>query len=95
MSVLDTLYLKNSIWLEMALKITKSEEKSKDLVQDMYLRIGIKKPPPIKTTSAYIFTVMKNIFLDQDRKNNTYVDSGERERVFFIQLESNINTDEL
>ena len=89
MSILLTLSKKHDTWLAMALKITKNKELAKDLVQDMYVRIGMAKPQPTKLTEGYIFATLKNLDRDDVKKNTTYVSNKEKYKVYFVDLDDN------
>ena len=68
----------------MATKICGCEEKAKDLTQDMYLKVYNKSIN--KNVKAYIYRVLKNIYLNQEIK--FYLDrKNKKDKVFFIPLE--------
>lgn len=71
----------------MSLKITKCKDKSKDLVQDMYLKIGSSKIKEDKLTKGYIYAVLLNIYKNNVKKNSTFIDNGETKKVYFISME--------
>ncbi len=65
-------------WINYALKVCGNLDDANDLVQDMYLKMHtIDK----EVNSSYIYCVIKNIYLDQYRKNKV------REKTIFIQEE--------
>jgi DNA-directed RNA polymerase specialized sigma24 family protein len=86
MSILLTLSLKNKLWLQMALKITKNKEHAKDLVQDMYLRIAMAKPQPTKLTDGYIFATLNNLCKDSVKKNTTFISKKIKHKVYFVDI---------
>ena len=67
----------------MATKICGCKEMAKDLTQEMYLKVYNKKI--YKNIEAYIYRVLKNIYLNQERK--LFLDKANRkDKVFFIPL---------
>jgi DNA-directed RNA polymerase specialized sigma24 family protein len=74
-------------WLKMATKITGSSDKAQDLVQDMYLAMGLSDSVLREEYSNFIFTVMQNIFLNQFKKNNTFIEGKEVKRVTFVSID--------
>jgi DNA-directed RNA polymerase specialized sigma24 family protein len=75
----------------MAYKITGCKELSKDLVQDMYLRIGTAKPQPTKLTEGYIYATMVNLHKNNVKKDTTFIDKGITNKVFIISLDNEDN----
>ena len=68
----------------MAYIICGCKEKAKDLTQDMYLKVYNKSIN--KNVKAYIYRVLKNIYLNQEIK--FYLDrKNKKDKVFFIPLE--------
>ncbi len=69
---------KNELWLKFALKICGDKELSKDLVQDMYVKIhGYKKDT---ITTSYVYSVIKSVFIDYKKKKENkkiFVDLNE------------------
>ena len=72
--MLEELAKKNSKWLSMALKLCGNKQLSKDVVQDMYIRmydISLKFPDKeIKDT--YVWVVICTLLNDIHRKNSKY-----------------------
>ena len=77
---------KHKLWLEMALKITKNVEYAKDLVQDMYVRISLGKPNPIKLTDGYIFATLRNLRRDEVKKTTTFIRKNVKYKVYLIDI---------
>ena len=69
---------KHKLWLEMALKITKNIEYAKDLVQDMYVRISLGKPNPIKLTDG--------LRRDEVKKTTTFIRKNVKYKVYLIDI---------
>ena len=88
-NILLELSKRNKEWLRMAYKICGCYENSKDLVQDMYLKIGVKKLVLKEEYSDYVYTIMKNIDIDNDRKK--YVNQTKMlNRVKFVRIDTNL-----
>jgi len=64
--VLDELSLNNDVWLKMAYDICKNKELSKDLVQDMYIKLHKSTQ---KISAGYVRYTIRSIFIDQTRKD--------------------------
>jgi len=76
--MIQELSKRHSEWIKYATKICGNSFDACDLVQDMYLKMHtIDK----EVNSSYIYCVIKNIYLDQYRKNKV------REKTIFIQEE--------
>jgi DNA-directed RNA polymerase specialized sigma24 family protein len=87
MDTLLELSKRHKEWLKMATKITSSSDKAQDLVQDMYLAMGLSDSVLREEYSNFIFTVMWNIFLNQFKKNNTFIEGKEVKRVTFVSID--------
>lgn len=87
MNTLLELSKRHREWLKMATKITGSSDKAQDLVQDMYLAMGLSDSVLREEYSNFIFTVMQNIFLNQFKKNNTFIEGKEVKRVTFVSID--------
>jgi len=76
--MIEKLAVNHKQWINYALKVCGNLDDANDLVQDMYLKMyTIDK----EVNSSYIYCVIKNIYLDQYRKNKV------REKTIFIQEE--------
>jgi RNA polymerase sigma factor (sigma-70 family) len=76
--MVEKLAVNHKQWINYALKVCGNLDDANDLVQDMYLKMHtIDK----EVNSSYIYCVIKNIYLDQYRKNKV------REKTIFIQEE--------
>lgn len=91
MNTLLELSKRNDDWLRMATKITGCKEKARDLVQDMYLKVGLSDCFIKKEYSNFIYTVMNNINKNQYKKDNTFVENGERVTIEIKSLEDEVN----
>ena len=87
MDTLLELSKRHKEWLKMATKITSSSDKAQDLVQDMYLAMGLSDSVLREEYSNFIFTVMQNIFLNQFKKNNTFIEGKEVKRITFVSID--------
>jgi len=87
MDTLLELSKRHKEWLKMATKITSSSDKAQDLVQDMYLAMGLSDSVLREEYSNFIFTVMQNIFLNQFKKNNTFIEGKEVKKVTFVSID--------
>tara|TARA_R110000851_G_scaffold50558_4_gene120748 strand:- start:378 stop:653 length:276 start_codon:yes stop_codon:yes gene_type:complete len=88
-NILLELSKRNKEWLRMAYKICGCYESSKDLVQDMYLRIGLKNPELREEHSDYVYKIMKNIILNNERKK--YVNQTKMlNKVKFVRIDTNL-----
>lgn len=86
-SMLEQLSKKNSKWLSMALKICGDIQLSKDLVQDMYIKIyDLNEDKPIKEIKdAFIWGMLRGMFIDKCRKDS---------RVKIVGLDSIFNMED-
>jgi RNA polymerase sigma factor (sigma-70 family) len=76
--MIEKLAVNHKQWINYALKVCGNLDDANDLVQDMYIKMHtIDK----EVNSSYIYCVIKNIYLDQYRKNKV------REKTIFIQEE--------
>ena len=89
MNILLELSKRNTEWLKMAYNITKSSDKAKDLVQDMYVKMADNDTELRVEYTNFIYKVMANIHKNQFRDNNTFVEDGERIKVQFASLDNN------
>jgi len=73
-------------WVKFALKICGNRDDANDLVQEMYLKMhDINK----EVNHSYIYCVIKNIFLDQYRKNKV------KEKAVYYQEEYTEQNEEI
>lgn len=82
MSRINTSELHNNhnLWLRFALKICGDKELSKDLVQDMYLKIhGYKKNT---ITTGYVYRILKSVFVDYKKKKEN--------KKIFVELKESV-----
>ena len=84
--MIDKLALNHNQWIKYALKVCGNLDDANDLVQDMYLKMyTIDK----EVNSSYIYCVIKNIYLDQYRKNKI------KEKTVFFQEEIEEQSEEI
>ncbi len=72
--MLEELAKRNDEWLKLAFKICKNREYSKDLVQDMYLKIYNSGKELDQINECYIYFIMRNQFLNEIEKEKKFVD---------------------
>lgn len=72
--MLEQLAQRNDEWLKLAFKICKNKEYSKDLVQDMYLKIYNSGKELNEINECYIYFIMRNQFLNEIEKEKKFVD---------------------
>ena len=65
LGVLKELSKQDALWRKYALSICKNKDLADDLVNDMYLKLYQCK----EFNQAYVYRVLKSIFIDQIRKN--------------------------
>ena len=73
-------------WVNFALKICGNRDDANDLVQDMYLKMHDSQK---EVNNSYIYCVIKNIFLDQYRKNKV------KEKTVYYQEEYTEQNEEI
>jgi RNA polymerase sigma-70 factor (ECF subfamily) len=78
------LYRYDQILRPFAYNLVKSKEESEDLIQDTFFRALANKDKFMEGTNikAWLFTIMKNIFINNYRKNqkkNTITDTSENQ----------------
>lgn len=81
--MLEYLSQNHKTWYSYALKICGDEELSKDLVQDMYVKLHDKD----KLTKSYIYDTIKSIFIDHVRKEQKQKNIS-IEDVYYLEAES-------
>jgi len=73
-------------WVRFALKVCGNRDDANDLVQEMYLKMHDSQK---EVNHSYIYCVIKNIFLDQYRKNKV------KEKTVFYQEEYTEQSEEI
>ena len=72
--ILQELSKKHNYWLSIAYNICKDKELSKDLVQDMYLKIyDVSQKRTLDINDYYIVIILRNLFFDYCKENNKNV----------------------
>lgn len=69
--MLNELAKRHNEWLKLAFNICKDKENSKDLVQDMYIRVYNSGKTLEEINECYIYFIMRNQFLNDLKHNNT------------------------
>ena len=90
MNILLELSKRQDEWVKMATKICGCKDKARDLVQDMYLKVGQSELAVRKEYSNFIYTVMDNIEKDRNRRDNSFVEDKKRVFVLTLSLEEDI-----
>jgi DNA-directed RNA polymerase specialized sigma24 family protein len=72
--MLEQLAQRHNEWLKLAFKICKNKEYSKDLVQDMYLKIYNSGKQIEDINECYIYFIMRNQFLNEIKDEKRFVD---------------------
>lgn len=72
--MLGQLAQRHNEWLKLAFKICKNKEYSKDLVQDMYLKIHNSGKQIEDINECYIYFIMRNQFLNEIKDEKRFVD---------------------
>ena len=63
--MIEALAKKDKHWRDVAYKISGDKTLADDIVNDMYLRVYDQQPA--KISDGYIYTIMRNLFIDQTR----------------------------
>lgn len=71
--MLDELSKQDTTWREIAYKICGDKSLADDLVNDMYLRMYEQQPD--KITNGYVYTVIRNLFIDHTRERSKLVNT--------------------
>ena len=72
--MLDKLAQRHNEWLKLAFNICKNREYSKDLVQDMYIKIYNSGKAFEDINECYIYFIMRNQFLNEIKEEKRFVD---------------------
>ena len=84
--MIQQLSLNHNLWINYALKVCGNYDDACDLVQEMYLKMYDSEK---EINNSYIYCVIKNIYLDQYRKNKV------KEKTVFYQDEVIEQNDEI
>ena len=71
--MLNELSKQDKTWREIAYKICGDKALADDLVNDMYLRMYEQQPD--KITNGYVYTVIRNLFIDHTRERSKLVNT--------------------
>lgn len=72
--ILQELSKRHKYWLSIAYNICKDKELSKDLVQDMYIKVyDVSQKRALEINDYYIVVILRNLFLDYCKENNKNV----------------------
>jgi RNA polymerase sigma factor (sigma-70 family) len=66
--ILDILAKRHNEWIKLANNICKNPERSKDLVQDMYIKIYNRGKKIEEINECYIYFIMRNQFYNEIKK---------------------------
>jgi DNA-directed RNA polymerase specialized sigma24 family protein len=72
--MLEQLAQRHNEWLKLAFNICKNKEYSKDLVQDMYIKIYNSGKQIEDINECYIYFIMRNQFLNEIKDEKRFVD---------------------
>ena len=72
--MLEQLAQRHNEWLKLAFNICKNKEYSKDLVQDMYIKIYNSGKEIEEINECYIYFIMRNQFLNEIKDEKRFVD---------------------
>lgn len=84
--MIEELYKNHDNWINYATKICGNSYDASDLVQEMYIKLHDCKK---EVNHSYIYCVIKNIFLDQYRKNKV------KEKTVYYQEEYTEQNEEI
>lgn len=84
--MIEELYKNHDNWINYATKICGNSYDASDLVQEMYLKLHTLEK---EVNHSYIYCVIKNIFLDQYRKNKV------KEKTVYYQEEYTEQNEEI
>lgn len=88
--MLEILAKNHDTWIRYAYLICKDEELSKDLVQEMYLKLHKKSKD--KADKRYVFRTINSLFIDNIRKRKNEISL---EYIFNLETENNSSVYEL
>lgn len=66
--MIDKLSQRDKQWRDLAYKICGCKSLADDIVNDMYIRVYEQQPE--KISDGYIYTIMRNLFIDQTRERS-------------------------
>jgi DNA-directed RNA polymerase specialized sigma24 family protein len=72
--MLEKLAQRHNEWLKLAFNICRNKEYSKDLVQDMYIKIHNSGKEYEEINECYIYFIMRNQFLNEIKEEKRFVD---------------------
>lgn len=84
--MIEELYKNHDNWINYATKICGNSYDASDLVQEMYIKLHDSQK---EVNNSYIYCVIKNIFLDQYRKNKV------KEKTVYYQEEYTEQNEEI
>ncbi len=95
--MIEALAKKDKHWRDVAYKICGDKTIADDIVNDMYLRVYDQQPQ--KISEGYVYTIMRNLFIDQTRSRSkisfidfSNVEVKEQEQTNFPDIEPILNT---
>lgn len=95
--MIEALAKKDKHWRIVAYKICGDKSLADDIVNDMYLRVYDQQPA--KISDGYIYTIMRNLFIDQTRSRSkisftdfSNVEMHEQEQPVYPDIEPILQT---
>lgn len=93
--ILDILAKRHNEWIKLANKICRNSERSKDLVQDMYIRIYNSGKSIDQINECYIYFIMRNQFYNDIKKEKETILIDDFTNVEIIAEEYDKQKDEI
>ena len=95
--MIEALAKKDKHWRDVAYKISGDKTLADDIVNDMYLRVYDQQPA--KISDGYIYTIMRNLFIDQTRLRSkisftdfSNIEVQEQEQTIYPDIEPILQT---
>lgn len=95
--MIESLAKKDKHWRDVAYNICGDKTLADDIVNDMYIRVHDQQPA--KISDGYIYTIMRNLFIDQTRSRSkisftdfSNVEVQEQEQTIYPDIEPILQT---
>lgn len=95
--MIEALAKKDKHWRDVAYKISGDKTLADDIVNDMYIRVYDQQPA--KISDGYIYTIMRNLFIDQARSRSkisftdfSNIEVQEQEQTIYPDIEPILQT---